>query len=98
MFRHLFVVPAVLAAVTASSVAALPPYWDSVRQIQAILDSEERGARVHGAITSIRSLRDLTFQVETRSCQATVVLEAIPPDGPGATSYVVETVMDVVCQ
>ncbi|MCB9957640.1 MAG: hypothetical protein H6843_03405 [Rhodospirillaceae bacterium] len=97
MFRALVIVPAVLAVFCANGLAALPPYWDSVRQVEAILASQDLGAQVHGAITSIRALRDLTFEVETTACRATVVLEAIPPDGPGATSYTVETVMNVIC-
>jgi hypothetical protein len=79
------------------SFGALPPYWDSLRQIQTVLDSLELGKVVHGAIESIVAEKNLSYTVKTSQCQARVWLKAETPKHPGPISYSVCKVSDVIC-
>ena len=79
MFRAMRVVPlaamaSVLGAACAS--AALPPYWQSAREIQAILDDP----RVHDAleyqepILSISTTGDDIYVLTTARCRVTITI------------------------
>ena len=76
---------------------ALPPYWDSLKQIETVLDSRELGKVVHGAIESIVAEKNLSYTVKTSQCQAQVWLKAETPKHPGPISYSVCKVSDVIC-
>ncbi|MGZ3693008.1 MAG: hypothetical protein ACXWQO_02155 [Bdellovibrionota bacterium] len=77
--------------------AALPPYWDSVRRIDAVMNSAV-SAKLSGAITQVKSLGNLKFEVDTDFCDAKVTLKAIPPGRPGPTSYELQSIDSVVCE
>ncbi len=83
-------------ALTVSSFAALSPYNDTLIQFQAVLGSSELERQIHGeGIISVKNLGGGSFAVNTRSCQAAVMLEAHgqnPPTMPGGTSYTVKSV------
>jgi hypothetical protein len=81
-----------------SANAAIPPYWDSVNQIEAVLKSSEVYGKLFGAITSVKSLGNYAYQVNTNFCQGTVTLEVHPPSAPGANSYTFKSISDVVCE
>lgn len=90
---------ALLVLATLSStpaLAALPPYWDSVRKITAVMNSDV-SKKVAGSINSIQQVGDLTYVIGTRFCQATVTLEAHHPGRPGATSYTLKSIDKVHC-
>ena len=84
-------------AVSSSLVAALPPYWDSVRQIEAVLGSRLVAGKIHGAIKAVVKAQGLTYVVRTDRCVAKVALEAHAPQGMGPTTYSVETVLESAC-
>lgn len=79
------------------SFGALPPYWDSLRQIETVLDSSELGKVIYGAIESIVAEKNLSYTVKTSQCQAQVWLKAQTPKHPGPISYSVCRVSDVIC-
>ncbi|HEY8271617.1 MAG TPA: hypothetical protein VIG33_12070 [Pseudobdellovibrionaceae bacterium] len=79
------------------SFAVLPPYWDSVRQIEAVIHSTELSGKIHGPITNIKNISNLTYEVSTQSCRATVVLDIKAPTQPGAASYSVKLVSEAIC-
>lgn len=80
-----------------SSLAALPPYWNKVRQYQTVLDSQELKVKLNTLIESIRDLGDLRFEVNSGACVVTVTLEAEPTERPGPTNYSVQTVSEPNC-
>ncbi|PWU16037.1 MAG: hypothetical protein C5B49_11060 [Bdellovibrio sp.] len=77
---------------------SLSPYWDSVKQIETILESKEV-SDISGPVTgiAISSTNSLTYELTTQGCTLTVTLDRQIPDGPGATTYKVNTVKQV-CQ
>jgi hypothetical protein len=78
--------------------AALPPYGDSVRKIEAAMNSELVSSQLFGPFTTIRAVDALTYQISTAACATTVMLEAHPPGRPGPTMYSVKAVGKVVCE
>lgn len=90
-----------LAMISAPSNAALPPYYDRVRQINTILDSQEVYNALRGnAITVIEKVGSLNFTLQTGStCTHNVTLEVVQPESKpgmpqpvGATSYKVQSI------
>jgi hypothetical protein len=65
-----------LGLTAATAWAALPPYWQSAREIQAILDD----ARVHDAlkyqepILSIETTGDDVYVLSTERCRVTITI------------------------
>ena len=85
-------------ASSASAFAALPPYWDSVKRIEAVINSPVVAARLVGPIVSIRVAQGLTYDIASVNCTARVTLKAHPPGRPGPTTYTVQSVSRVVCR
>lgn len=79
--------------------AALSGYYDSLEQIQAVVqDARVGNALKQLPISHIESQAgapgDTTRQWRVRSqdCELTILLEAKPPNGPGKTTYAVKQV------
>jgi hypothetical protein len=76
--------------------AALPPYWDRIEQIEAILQSPALSEALHRApikSLSLEGTRDdgaLIWQLESDTCTLTLHLVPIPPAQPGPTRYKLE--------
>ena len=77
---------------------ALPPYWDSLRRVHAVLDSSKLAKVVYGAIESIVAEENLSYTVKTSQCEARVWLKAETPKNPGPSSYSVDKISDVMCE
>jgi hypothetical protein len=65
---------------SASASAALAPYYQSAREIQAVLASPEIARQLFGSITAIHHEGD-AYIVETSSCQLQVDIVYLPPEG-----------------
>ena len=85
-------------AISGSANAALSPYWDSVKQIEVVMNSPELSGKLIGTITVIKNLGDLKYEVNTELCTAQVVLEAHVPNHPGPTTYSLKSVENVDCE
>lgn len=76
--------------------AALPPYWDRIEQIEAILQSPALSDALHRApikSLSLEGTRDdgaLIWRLESEACTLTLHLVPIPPAQPGPTRYKLE--------
>jgi hypothetical protein len=85
---------AALAPLPAS--AALSPYYDSAEKIGTILGSGEVADALHQApLRSIENTGTRTdgadeWTVRTQECDLVVYLIAVPPDGPGMTTYTID--------
>lgn len=81
------------------SQAALHPYWDQTKKLEAVISSPELKDALEGQkIKSINSIGDQAFQISTESCQVTVQLEAHLPNGVGATKYTVQSISQPNCR
>jgi hypothetical protein len=92
--RRLLALAAPLLIVAATPAeAALSPFYDSGEKIDTIISSPELGDALHQA--PIRSIENTgtradgtdEWLVRTQDCDLTVFLVAVPPDGPGMTTY-----------
>jgi hypothetical protein len=87
---------AVLALAPAPAFAALSPFYDSVEQIETILASAAvadalRQAPLRGLEnTGTRDDGAREWTLRTPECDLVVYLIAVPPDGPGMTTYTVD--------
>lgn len=89
--RLLLALAVVLIATPA--VAALSPFHDSAERIDTILGSPEVADALHQA--PLRSIENTgtradgasEWTLRTQECDLVVYLIAIPPDGPGMTTY-----------
>lgn len=82
MFRNTLLI--LIACLTTSAAhAALPPYYQSVREIQAILENREIAAKLGSgrAITSIAA-HDRGFTVIAGECGLDVEVRYLPPENP----------------
>jgi hypothetical protein len=79
--------------------AALPPYWDSVKQIETVINNQRLSERLIGNIVSIKRRGDLVYEVHSVMCSGTVTLEAHSPPPPqvGPTTYSVRDISSVFC-
>ena len=75
---------AALAAIATPALAALPPYWQSAREISTIVNNP----RVHDAlkyeepIVSITTGGDDVYEVKTARCTLLVTIVDVPQDKP----------------
>ena len=73
-----------LAAIATPALAALPPYWQSAREISTIVNDP----RVHDAlkyeepIVSITTGGDDVYEVKTARCTLLVTIVDVPQDKP----------------
>ena len=79
-----------VSALVLNSLAALPPYYESARQIKAVLESREvsqsfQTARSFGAISSITATFEGGYVLTSGRCQvqAKIRFGAIPPGFAG---------------
>ena len=88
-----------LILVGASALAALPPYWDSVRQFDAVMNSA-LSDKMHGSLVGIENLGNLKFRVHSAFCTAEVTLAARVPRPPmvGATAYSLKSIDQMTCE
>lgn len=88
---RLFLAALLLAATPAH--AALSPFYDSAERIATILQSPEVADALRQAPlraienTGTRADGASEWTLRTQQCDLTVYLIAIPPDGPGMTTY-----------
>ncbi len=87
-----------ISFLTSVSSASLPPYWDSVKQIETVLKSAGLDEKLSGPIATLRNRGYLTYVVRSAFCTATVRLQALPTRNPGPTDYEVKAVDQVTCQ
>jgi hypothetical protein len=88
----------IISALTSSAFAALPPYWDKVMQMQAVMNSREVENRIEEEIRVIEDLGNYTFRVSSRSCVTRVQLEAHSPRNViGPITYTVKSVDVATC-
>ena len=88
--------PPLLLATATPALAALSPFYDSGEKIETIISSPELGDALRQA--PIRSIENTgtradgadAWLVRTQECDLTVYLVAVPPDGPGMTTYRLE--------
>jgi hypothetical protein len=81
-----------------SASAALSPYYDSVKKIDAVLSSIEVVTAVQAApVSQVTLVNANTAYVVAGRCQVSVLFEAILPQQPGPTTYVVTQVQRAVC-
>lgn len=79
-------VPVVLSALATPAFAALPPYWQSAREISTIINDP----RVHDAlkyeepIVSITTGGDDVYELRTERCTLLVTIVDAPQDAPMA--------------
>jgi hypothetical protein len=72
------------AAISAPALAALPPYWQSAREISTIVNDP----RVHDAlkyeepIVSITTSGDDVYELKTERCTLLVTIVDVPQDKP----------------
>lgn len=85
-----------LALFASSAQAALPPYWDSVKRIEAVLNSDF-ASYLHGAVMSVNDLGNLRYQVVTSSCAAYFTLRVVPSNKIGPTKYEVASLDETTC-
>jgi hypothetical protein len=97
MKKQILLYSVLLTSITSTAMAALPVYWDSVRRIEAAMNSKV-SAELQGPITSVKSLGDLRYELSTDFCAATITLEAHVPNNPGATSYSLKSIDKLVCE
>jgi len=79
--------------VAAPAFAALSPFYDSAERIDTIMSSPEVADALGQA--PVRSIENTgtrddgasEWTVRTQQCDLVVYLVAIPPDGPGMTTY-----------
>lgn len=76
--------------------AMLSPYWDTVKQFSAVLESD-LSKHLGGKITAVKDLGNRQFELSSAGCKVRVSLEAHIPQMPGATSYSVKSVDSVRC-
>ncbi len=92
--RHLLALALLLA--TTPTFAALSPFHDSAERIDTIMSSPEVADALGQA--PVRSVENTgtradgasEWTVRTKECDLVVYLVAIPPDGPGMTTYRLE--------
>ncbi len=90
----LLVLVAALLPLPAS--AALSPFYDSAEKIETILGSGAVADALHQA--PLRSIENTgtradgadEWTVRTQECDLVVYLIAVPPDGPGMTTYTLD--------
>ncbi|WP_322865378.1 hypothetical protein U5922_003710 [Aquicoccus sp. G2-2] len=76
--------------------AALPPYWDRIEQIEAILqspalsDALHREPIKHLSLEGSRSDGALIWRLESETCTLILHLIPVPPTQPGPTRYKLE--------
>lgn len=96
MRRFLALAGPLLLALATPAHAALSPFYDSGEKIDTIISSPELADALRQA--PIRSIENTgtradgadEWLVRTQDCDLTVYLVAIPPDGPGMTTYRLE--------
>jgi hypothetical protein len=88
-----------LLVVGSQAFAALPPYWDSARQIETAMSlTDDVAARMAGPIVSVTKTAPLTYKVVTESCSATVTLDVKPSMVIGPAEYEVSGVTGFSCR
>jgi len=87
-----------LTLFASSALAMLPPYWDSVRQMETVLHSAGLDQKLHGEVVSVEKIGNLQFLVRTHLCAASVSLVAKTPNVPMATSYDIKAVDHLMCK
>ena len=81
-----------------STHAELPPFWNSVSQIKAILDYRPLGEKIFGPIQSVERISPLTYKISTLNCMAQVLLKKTQREGMiGPSQYQVESIRNVHC-
>ncbi|WP_157969766.1 hypothetical protein [Pseudomonas huaxiensis] len=97
LMRTPFWLCAVTGLVCAPAQAALSGYYDSVEQIQVVLqDMRVIDALKQMPIESIERQRDQAddttrhWRIRSRDCELHVLLESRPPPGVGKTTYLVK--------
>lgn len=91
-----FTALALLVATVSPAVAALSPFYDSSEKIGTILNDAAVAEALHQA--PLRSIENTgtradgadEWTVRTQECDLLVYLIAVPPDGPGMTTYTLE--------
>lgn len=85
-----------LLAVTADAQAALPPYWQRLREIQAILDSNELAQKLRDTpIDRIERPGEDLYRIQAGPCSLDIRIVDDPPDSgqpavPGPRRFHIE--------
>ena len=94
-----------VASMLVTAHAALPPYWESVRQVKAVLDSREvaasfENARSAASVLSVAHAGGSRYTVTAGRCtvQAEVRFGALPPGVAGAAPIVGVTAGRAACR
>lgn len=86
-----------LFSLATSAFGALSPYYDSIVQIETVLNSYPLSDVTAGPISKIESIGCNSYLVVAGNCRANVVLEALPSNGPGPTTYQVKSISNIQC-
>lgn len=97
MSRMRLILVLVLGFATSPAFAALSGFYDSAERIRTILENSLVADALQqqpiGAISNTGTRKDgaSEWTVRTQECDLIVYLVAVPPSGPGKTTYTVET-------
>ena len=97
MYRICALSFATLLSISSPGQAAVSGYYNSVEQIEAILQSEELGDALRQLpvtsliMTGTRRDGAIEWTVKTKRCRLKLYLIAVPPQGLGKTTYQLET-------
>lgn len=86
-----------LVTATAGAQAALPPYWQRLREIQAILDSNELAQKLHDApIDRIERAGENLYRIQAGPCTLDIRIVDDPAGGtqpamPGPRRFHIES-------
>lgn len=89
-----------LALFSSSVFAALPPYWDSVKQIAVVIEAVEVSQALQNSpILNIGAGKVAgSWTVMSERCSADVYLIAHTPGHPGPNTYTLDGVKNVICR
>ena len=88
MLRSAILVAALVSTAAVPAFAALPPYYQRAREIQAILDSDAVREKLKQApIDSITSIDTDVYDVAGGACDVEVTIVDVPPE-PGKPQMV----------
>lgn len=97
MYRISALAVAALLTVTSAAQSAVSGYYNSVEQMNAILQSQELGDALNQLpvtsliMTGTRRDGAIEWTVKTKRCRLKLYLIAVPPQGLGKTTYRLET-------
>lgn len=93
--KFTFTVATAIAVLSLPASAAVSGFYDSAEQINTIFESPDIANQLkqapigHLANTGTRDDGAIEWEVRTQECDLKVYLTAVPPKGPGKTTYTI---------